>query len=120
MILIVSAPQIERRLKMLASAPLIVLICLLLSYLKGMSLLVLICAITLLYCVRRHTFKPAPKQKALNMNRMLLEKAAKAVTETPTVDEEDEAAKKVFWQSSEDKLSNIYQFPKSSSRQAVK
>jgi hypothetical protein len=103
---------------MLASAPLIVLVCLLLSYLKGMSLLVLICAITLLYCVRRHTFKPAPKPKALN--RILMEKAAKAVVEVPTAAEEDEAARKVFWQSSEDKLSNIYEFPKSSSRQAVK
>jgi hypothetical protein len=103
---------------MLASAPLIVLVCLLLSYLKGMNLLVLICAITLLYCVRRHTFKPAPKPKALN--RILMEKAAKAVVEIPTIDEEEEAAKKVFWQSSDDQPSNIYQFPKSSSRQVVK
>ncbi len=49
---------------MLASAPLIVLVCLLLSYLKGQHVLYLICVVAILYCVRRHTFKPAAKRRS--------------------------------------------------------
>jgi hypothetical protein len=105
---------------MLASAPLIVLVCFLLSYLKGLNLLVLICAATLLYCVRRHTFKPAIKAKKISQTgvELALPPAPTAQTAEPHL--EEEAAKKVFWQSSPDKQSNVYSFPKSSTRQAVK
>jgi hypothetical protein len=47
---------------MLGSAPLIVLICLVLAFLKGQHILYVLCFATLLYCIRRHTFKPAPKR----------------------------------------------------------
>jgi hypothetical protein len=49
---------------MLSSAPLIVLICLVLAFLKGQYILYVVCFATLLYCIRRHTFKPAQKRAA--------------------------------------------------------
>jgi hypothetical protein len=103
---------------MLASAPLIVLVCFLLSYLKGLNLLLLICAATTLYCIRRHTFKPAIKVK--KAAAPTVELALPPAPAVQSADAEEEAAKKVFWQSSTDKQSNVYSFPKSSTRQAVK
>jgi hypothetical protein len=119
-------PQRSETVEMLASAPLIVLVCFLLSYLKGLNLLLLICAATLLYCVRRHTFKPAVKSgPTFKANK----KAPPLVVESASLPDttaeesaklEEEAAKKVFWQSSPDKQSNVYSFPKTSTRQAAK
>jgi len=114
---------------MLASAPLIVLVCFVLSYLKGLNLLLLICAATLLYCVRRHTFKPAIKvnptvKTSKKVAPFVIESAAPqpdpSVEAAQAAQMEEEAARKVFWQSSSDQQSNVYSFPKSSTRQAAK
>jgi len=112
---------------MLASAPLIVLVCFLLSYLKGLSLLLLICAATTLYCIRRHTFKPAIKPanvKAKNPAQQTIDiaplMAAVAPVPAPSPEQQDEDAKKVFWQASSEKQSNVYTFPKTSTYTAAK
>jgi hypothetical protein len=102
---------------MLASAPLIVLLCFLLSYLKGLNLLLLFCAATLLYCVRRHTFKPAARTRRVSKSPPI-KTYPEQVGNAPIgpIGPMDERAMKIFWQSGETGKSNVYSFVKSLTR----
>jgi len=76
--------------------------------------------------VRRHTFKPAIKvgpstiKASKKVSPLIVESSALPDATVEAAKLEEEAANKVFWQTSPDKQSNVYSFPKSSTRQAAK
>jgi hypothetical protein len=106
---------------MLALAPLIALLCLLLSYLKGLNLLLLVCAATFLHCIRRHTFNSAGKStgrsivKATTKPQKTIGMLATTQSQAPpkAVSYNDDAAMRAFWQLPESDGRGRFAMPKS-------